>query len=190
MNLRNLLLGAALLASAAGAAACTAGADAPTASPAAHDGEAVFRGLFYGEGPVAARLPELTRGAPRRLETPQAARVREGVLARLRAQDPAFLDRFAAAVQSGSHLRVARALDEARTRVDAALREEQASLGVAVKAASDEDIVVPSEPVYFIWVYDYLNIYPVIGTGIANVSASTGLERDAVVDLVARRLGA
>jgi hypothetical protein len=131
------------------------------------DGETLFRGIFFGKGPVAERLPEywgaeavaqrakITNSpevAAQKLEAaiaqmksegwapaiisqaeqtlsdirsgqpiPEAelsdtALVQELVMARIAESDPTFFSRFAGDMQSGSHVRVGLAIDEASAR--------------------------------------------------------------------------
>lgn len=79
-------------------------------------GEEVFKGLFFGEGPVAARLPK--GWGPRAVSTlppeeqAEHAQRRTQVIASLHEADPTFFERFGADIQSGDHLRIERALNE------------------------------------------------------------------------------
>lgn len=74
-----------------------------------YDGETIFRGLAFGQGPVARLFPELA-SAPA-LSPEQAAAV-DAIVAQMRAFDPGFFDRFAAAMY-GSRVRVRAALESA-----------------------------------------------------------------------------
>ena len=111
------ILGAALLA--ASVQACDEPISAPASDRAtAHrfDGETLFRGLVMMEGPVLGQFPELSTvptdmpGASAK----QAEQARAWVIAEIRKADPAFFPRFAAAMQSGDHLRVQQGLAETR----------------------------------------------------------------------------
>ena len=172
------------------AAACTGDKAGPTASAAvAVDGETLFRGIFFGEGRVGGLLPELRPAgyaAPAAGQAARVAAVREEMVARIRASDPAFFARFGAAVTSGRHLPIERVMDEARGQVTVALGERTEA---STAASADEDMVIVLGPfLYFVTYYDLYAVYVIGGDQLAP-SASAGLERDAVVDLLARRLG-
>lgn len=98
----------------------TIGTAAPIAAAASDplDGESAFRGLAFGQGPVARRLPEIA-DAP--AHDAGAAAIVDDVIAAVRATDPSFFGRFGAAMQSGDRIQIREALDEGRTRLWAAM---------------------------------------------------------------------
>ena len=130
--LRRILAVPVLALVAAGFAACADGGGttplAPEPSPAASlSGEAIFRGLVFGEGVVAQKFPEVwgritVDDASWTLEQRQAAiAVKRDLIADMRGADPTFFDRFRADMTSGQHLRIARAMDESGVRFTAAV---------------------------------------------------------------------
>ena len=106
-----------------------------TAAPAAsarqirYDGETLFRGLFFRQGPVAERLPSLSI-APMP-PTGQGALVLDTLIAKMRASDPQFFSRFARGIQSGNRLRVLAAIQDAQTVFDNALTAVYQATAVA-----------------------------------------------------------
>lgn len=92
-------------------------ADAKATKPVtAFDGETVFRGVFFGRGPVAERLNQV--GKP---PTEQLANVEQDVIRTLREGDATFFDHFATEMQSGDDFRVKDELDSVRPIATAAL---------------------------------------------------------------------
>ena len=93
---------------------------APTA-----DGEALFRAIFFLEGPASDQVPELRRMktarefrqvTPRQREA--IAAFQDGVLTEIRASDPEFLRSFGACVGGGDRRAIARCLTDASALVD------------------------------------------------------------------------
>lgn len=87
----------------------THAADASVAS-VSYSGEELFRGLFLGEGPVAVLFPEVYGASPKAL---LSAADRDVLMARIRADYPAFLPDFSSAMQSGDHLQIAQMMEHA-----------------------------------------------------------------------------
>jgi SdpC family antimicrobial peptide len=85
-----------------------------------HDGATLFRGLFFGTGPIAAQIPTIRKVAP---HLPVEYRqLEDQVVRHLQTQDPNFFPQFAKELQSGDHVRVAKELRRARQlNVDAVL---------------------------------------------------------------------
>jgi SdpC family antimicrobial peptide len=94
-----------------------------------YDGETIFRGVFFASGPVAELVPEIwdiphVREALRNQSEAraQAAADRQNrMVAWIKGQDSLFFDRFGLDLQSGDHLRVEQALEEAGGRIREAL---------------------------------------------------------------------
>ena len=109
-------------------------APAATKAVARFDGETLYRGLAFAQGPVAALFPELaTLPAP----TAEAVAVVDRIVARIHANAPSFFPRFATAVQSGDRVRIRAALDDARTLTDQAIRQEFGSSNQAMQPGPD-----------------------------------------------------
>jgi SdpC family antimicrobial peptide len=95
-----------------------------TAAPAAskrlaYDGETLFRGLFFRQGPVGQQLPDLAIApmAP----TADGAAVLDTLVAQMRQSDPRFFSRFAKGVLSGNRLKILAAIKDAQTVFDNAV---------------------------------------------------------------------
>ncbi|GAA1840237.1 sporulation delaying protein family toxin [Actinomadura bangladeshensis] len=89
-----------------------------TVQTARFSGEDLFRGLFFGQGPVATTFPDITHQ--------QQARVRTDVVNELVSlmseSDPAFFSRFAADIRSGDRYRIRSALFTAHDLADSSAR--------------------------------------------------------------------
>jgi SdpC family antimicrobial peptide len=101
------------------ASAASASGQSGAAQLHRYDGETLFRGLFFREGPVAQLYPNLSI-APQ-APTAQGEQVINAVIARMRTMDPTFFTRFAAGIQSGSRLKTLAAIQDAQTLFDKAL---------------------------------------------------------------------
>jgi SdpC family antimicrobial peptide len=76
-----------------------------------YDGETLFRGLFFGSGPVAAKIPTVGKVAP---YFPSDYRNLENqIIKNIQGKDPGFFDRFAKEIQSGDRVRIAAAIKSA-----------------------------------------------------------------------------
>src|SRR5215471_2582610 len=73
-----------------------------------YDGQTLFRGLFFGSGPVAAKVPTVTKVAP--YFPAEYKSVESQVIKYLQTRDPTFFDRFAKDIQSGDRVRIAAAI--------------------------------------------------------------------------------
>ncbi|MDB4951460.1 MAG: hypothetical protein JWM27_4109 [Gemmatimonadetes bacterium] len=156
---------------------------------AAYDGETVFRGVFFGEGPVAARLPEMWK--ERRLGTYSGAvgaahataAVEDEIVAEMRLRDPAFFDRFGAALQSGRHVAVDQAMREAADMVakSRAVQEVDPATGsgTCIVVAVYKYVVVVSSAIVVKSVAIVLD---------ASATDPSELRRDQIVHLLATRL--
>ncbi|WP_164016007.1 hypothetical protein [Pyxidicoccus trucidator] len=134
-----------------GAAAC--GGPEEPAAQAPRSGEEVFRGLVFGDGPVAELLPEFWGNQPRRELSPQQKEVGERVKAQLMADihqaDPGFFARFGVEIQSGKHLRIEQALKERNSLVKQ----------VAAKHQRPEAAAGSTQGTCYIYSYDFTNTY-------------------------------
>jgi SdpC family antimicrobial peptide len=175
-----------------------------TTQPANYDGETVFRGVLLDDGPVAKLFPEIWENptvvgyrdqAMQAGSEEQAAAGRQEVIAALRAQDPSFFDRFGKEMQSGDHIRIQQAMNEAGDRLMKVAAEEAgrspsldrrvyAWIAVAVAAAVVVAVVVAVFAAAVIFLPATPDCDP--NKGCAN---SNTLQRDLMIDLVAKRLG-
>jgi SdpC family antimicrobial peptide len=104
-------------------AAAASAAGGPQQAPISkhYDGEALFRGLAFAQGPVAALFPRL-RAVP--APTAAAEPVLDRLVSRMAQQEPGFFARFQRDVQSGNRLRVRAAFLDARQALSRAIRTE------------------------------------------------------------------
>lgn len=108
-----------------------------------YEGEAVFRGLFFGSGPVAEAFPELWRN-PRRAalhslrshpeHAAALASVETTIVGRINKDSPDFWSRFGADMQSGNHLRIDASLKDAVRLIADAVEAEYGADALAGQA--------------------------------------------------------
>lgn len=117
----------------------------PTAEARAQlTGEQMFRGIFFGEGPVGAMFAEVWEGrsATDRADNPETARlireIQDDAVSHIRTVDPDFFAHFAAQVRSGDHLQTQSALREGATLLGEAVQANPtyAQLATAVEPAA------------------------------------------------------
>ncbi|MBK8868493.1 MAG: hypothetical protein IPN45_10635 [Actinomycetales bacterium] len=93
-----------------------------TSTDAHARGVEIFRGLFFGIGPVASSFPELTRGSGS--ESAALTTLADTVVTAVNRANPGFFATFAAAMTSGKRVQVSKALVDAQTKVNAALSQQ------------------------------------------------------------------
>jgi SdpC family antimicrobial peptide len=146
------------------------------------DGAALFRGIYFGDGTVGARLPEIH--AHRLAAAPAVIAARAHLVEQIASTDPRFFGSFATAITSGDHLRVKAALVAANTHVRdglAAIAHLNASDTVAIgEAARADEIVIDTYTDSILYVYVYGPV--VLGQTVH------GLQDEALVQLIATRL--
>lgn len=165
---------------------------ANTASPAAtarYDGETLFTGLYFGEGPVAKMFPEIW-------ESPQMARqasqvqnneswskTKSQAMEWVRTSDPNFFKRFEQDIQSGDHVRVGLAYEQGSqklsefvrsTGVDPNSPEARAGVGLVL-------VLVVAVAVYA-WQWNWKYTPRQVDSEVAE------LQQDVLVNLIAERL--
>lgn len=91
-------------------------------------GEEVFRGILFGEDPVAKLFPEIWASdeVAEQLDTKEKVKaweaLKEEVITHIKTNDPTFMDRFGVEMQSGEHLRIQNAMSEASEKITTALK--------------------------------------------------------------------
>ena len=85
------------------------------------DGETLYRGLAFAQGPVAALFPELASLPPASAE---AVAIVDRIVARIRTNEPSFFPRFGSAIQKGDRVRIRAALENARAVTEQAIQQE------------------------------------------------------------------
>ena len=73
-----------------------------------YDGVTIYRGLFFGNGPVVSKLPTLRKVAG--FYPPEYKALETPVINYIKSKDPTYFDKFAADMQSGDRARVADAI--------------------------------------------------------------------------------
>jgi SdpC family antimicrobial peptide len=130
-----VLLAVTLLAASGGTSLVSAAGDDGVRQLRAHkavsyDGETLYRGLVFGQGPVAQLFPELAQTPT---ASPEAAAAIDRLIKRMSELNPSFFARFAGSVQSGDRVRIRSALEDA----DAVTKEAIASLGGSLAASGN-----------------------------------------------------
>jgi SdpC family antimicrobial peptide len=166
-----------------------------------YDGETIFRGVLLDDGPIAKLFPEIWENpvvvgyrdkAMQSGSEEQATAARRALISALRAQDPTFLDRFGKEMQSGDHIRIQQALNEAGERMTKSIRV------VAPDLPPYTDVYQQAAAALYLWVWAVVAAIAAIGVIVfvppscdpgASCNNSKGLQRDVMVDLVANRLG-
>jgi len=98
-----------------GCPAIAAQAEGPTSQKhERYDGKTLFRGFFFGAGPVGKVFPELFKNVK---ETPESAKKEEAWMEKINKSDPAFFQRFGEMMYSGKRIAVERALEEGSDKI-------------------------------------------------------------------------
>lgn len=105
-----------------------------------YDGITLYRGLFFGSGPVASKIPSIGKVAP---YFPAEYKNLEGQITRyIQAKDPNYFNRFAVEIQSGDRLRVAEAIRNTnklqKEAMIAATRDSRTAFAAQVRRLSDQ----------------------------------------------------
>jgi SdpC family antimicrobial peptide len=157
-----------------------------------YSGEDIFRGVFFGDGPLAGTFPEiwdspmLAAYRNKQAHTQSLSlrdRYTQNTIAALRTTDPQFFITFADAMQSGNRLRISNSLVETSKRLAGLHQSPYLSAQLDVVIGIEVISVVEPEP------------EPGVVTGVAEfefttlASAASGdLQKDILADLIARRL--
>ena len=168
-----------------------AASDLHAATHAPYDGPTLFRGLFFGSGPVGRLFPDIWDAARYRgydAEQPGVMAFQASLTERLAARDATFFARFADDVQSGDRVRIASALEEAG-RLMATDTETTQLVDESIKKINPIEICVTIiKDLLVIWstfvFKDEAYFYQSVG-----VETKPGLLNDLLADSIAIRLG-
>jgi SdpC family antimicrobial peptide len=166
---------------------------ASTASAAVttrHDGETLFAGLYFGDGPVAKMFPEIWESPHVAQQVSQAqkseswSKTKSEAIAWVRTNDPDFFNRFEQDIQSGDHVRVGQAYKQgaqklsayvSSTGVDPNSPEARGGVGVVAVVVAAVAVVVA----VYAWMY---------WSGRSVDGVAQGLQEDVLVNMIAERL--
>jgi SdpC family antimicrobial peptide len=143
------------------------------------DGEQLYRGLFFGEEPVARFFPEMWGGSSQKDEkwTPEHqvafSTWKREVIAHIQQADPTFFTRFRTEVTSGQHRRIARIMDESETLLTASGAPSPSQSGTFTHVYTDRTFV---------------DLYIWHNQGGGSPVGAAGLQRDEIVQRIASRL--
>ena len=151
-------------------------------------GEQVFRGILFGEGEVAKLFPEIWDNDSQLEESEQGQiSVKEEIISFIKIQYPDFMDWFGQETQSGNHIRIQKALDEASEKSKIATT----SLGLkdldAEPVDSEAGIAVAVAVAVAVWIWRYLWRYDSNRTTSYDKSSSI-LFRENLIDAIATKL--
>ncbi|MFE9236853.1 hypothetical protein [Streptomyces sp. NPDC007007] len=143
--------------------ASAATGNTPAASAATPvNGETLYEGLFFGQGPVAKAHPDLTL-ARGKTSSAESAEVADTVVDVIKAKDSTFFDRFGSEMQSGNEVRVNRILTEASQNTVGAMRSEYGAPAKAEDNLGAQCVVLVvvlgvGNVVYFVNAYESANV--------------------------------
>ncbi len=164
-----------------------------------YDGETVFRGVFLDDGPVAKLFPEIWENPAivgyldqdaQAGAKEQVAAARQYVIKGLRVQDPTFFDRFEKEMQSGDHIRIRQAMNEVGERLVKLSENSPTLQNNSSWFIYKQNFIFQQNYVFLqnvLAIYQY--IYQIIAPTPFSFDDASGLRRDMMVDLVAKRLG-
>ena len=154
-----------------------------------YNGETLFRGLYFGEGPVASHFPEIWHApqVEQRLSSVEGSEewvsTKDQAVAWVRNSDPTFFQRFEQDVQSGDHIKVSRAYKEGSQKLSAFAQSmgvdpnsPEASAGVGIV------IVLVAAAAVAVWVWKYTWTY-------SSSTAGEPIQEDVFVNAIVERLG-
>jgi len=117
----------------------------PSSGPAGYTGETLFRGIFFAEGAVSEKIPELQRAKIAfglgDLNAKQRAAVQnleDSLISRFKKVDPAYFVGFQREIQSGDQLRVQGKLRQAGLMMSAILYSRNPGLAQILDTARNQ----------------------------------------------------
>jgi SdpC family antimicrobial peptide len=157
-------------------------------SSQSYTGEEIFRGVLFGDGPVAVLFPEIWDDQKNNRNSSDWADLREQVISEIKVNDAGFMARFGTEMKSGDHIRINTILSEARTKLDSAQTASQDADSL-IDGRNNGDYKVKTE----VLVLDqYVAVVKFLWLWIAAVSQQdiqeSTLYQESVVDLVADKL--
>jgi SdpC family antimicrobial peptide len=108
-----------------------------------YDGLTIYRGLFFASGPVASKVPTVTKSAK---YLPAEYKAMESqIITYIRTKDPAYFERFGQEMQSGDRVRVADAIKKTNLLQKEALlsltKNSRTSFATQVQRLKDPEAV-------------------------------------------------
>lgn len=157
---------------------------------AAYDGETLFRGILFNEGPVARLLPEIGGGAVPPGE--QQAALYQGLMDRIAAREAGFFKEFGVEVQSGDRFRVQRAIERGAMLLTAAYKEHTGvdPLLDELEPMGDRKIVLPVAVAVWLVaaVHTVVWKHVKLWSKTPEMDGNSDLARDRLVEAIATRL--
>jgi SdpC family antimicrobial peptide len=171
------------------------------------DGETIFRGLVFGEAPVAGIFPEIwgqvspvdIQWTAEQHQAVEAAKTE--LVARMETADPSFFARFHAALTSGRHVRIARALDESAVLFTAAVGSRASHPSDAGRTGMELNYIclilfceaavnraATSSPAIWLSAAIFWEVEHDQGGSSSTIASGSRLRRDEVVQMIATRL--
>ncbi|CAL9367689.1 hypothetical protein [Streptomyces sp. enrichment culture] len=148
------------------------------------DAATVFRGIFFGHGPVAARIP--ARYFPGvKPASPEQRRAIDRLMAEVERRHPGTVGAVAAAIDSGSPQRTRKAIGTAAAHLNEVVR----SSGAAEALVSPNCAAMIAGAFAFVVVYFAMFRYYDVDWGSVGVSGSRALENERFVVDVLNGLG-
>ena len=155
-----------------------------------YDGETIFRGLFFGVGPVADVLPELWQNPDVDQAREQLESAASRVIAQIRREDDTYFGRFQAELQSRDRLRISRALEAASQRVYQIVAPDMPIDAISWPHYEvDVAVSVQAFVIAFVFIYRFVFIFIDTVVAIPAPAEFSPLQRDVLVDQIASLLG-
>jgi SdpC family antimicrobial peptide len=163
---------------------------ASSKATARYNGETLFTGLYFGEGPVAKMFPEIWESPQMAQQISQVqnnetwSKTKSQAMEWVRTNDPDFFNRFEQDIQSGDHARVGLAYQQGAqklsefvrsTGVDPSSPEARAGVGVVAVVVAAVAVVVA----VYAWMY---------WSGRSVDGVAQGLQQDVLINTITERL--
>jgi SdpC family antimicrobial peptide len=163
---------------ACGASASPGGDETVSTAASAYTSEPLLRGILFGEGEVATRLPELWTGDEiAAASAPDKRAAHDEFVASVAKKDPAFLASFATEMQSGDPVRVEATLKHLDELVGAVKPQQVVGGGCLVAMCA-------------ITIYPYIiAVVTEAGHVVPQMAGKLGLAHDQAIALLASRFG-
>ena len=163
-------------------------------------GEQIFRGINFGDGPVAELFPEVWKNSQvlQQFGNERGVKaliiLREKIILEIKTSDPTFMDKYSREMQSGEHLRIQAAMEESKRKITIAMQTTGVINESYMTDRADMDVVINTltywvtavQLISFSWVLTPITIviFPILQTE----GNTSNFSRENYVNSVADRL--
>lgn len=114
-----------------------------------YDGETLFRGLIFGQGPVAKLFPNVWPAEIReKANNPKAKKAVDLIIDQIKSDNPTFFDEYAAVMQSGNYVKISNEMKKTGKVISATLKKLQAEIKNPNDADPSSLVIVLAGAVY------------------------------------------